>query len=756
MSDEFHHPYNFIPVTGKINNESTAKIPYDNIYNGKSHIRHDLWQAGTHSGRLIARLRLETPTIVGGQHEKVEENGLTYVKHYQRDGKIAIPANSLRGMIGSVAETLSQSALRILENKQYSVRKPVEQGLSAIGLLKSSSTSESGLAILPLTIPINLTDLWLKVFGKSTPVKYRLVAPVHGYQHDRLANTVSKIPGSYLDQHPDLPSFHEHDNPAYFYVKLNKYAENQSLEDMQRKLLLGQEIDENSILTADEYKKLYKNMSALERKSYVRGIFRILGIDGREAEMPPTKKREFFIPYPPSTVDSKIFTPKPIPIPQQVINRFVILAKERHDDDPKFPFLPNGYANYQPAAGQLVFFDIQQNQENIEVSEMSFSAIWRKLLDHKSYDFFEKIEPNVLPWNIARENLTPAEYLFGVVEVIKDKKKREGYKQARDLASRVRFHDAQAVNEVQLEAESTLKILSSPKTPCPAMYFHPKGERGQLIKKPELSAERHHPNGRKVYLHHPKAEIEKHSKTRYWETHDSNEQLLKQKMSCQPMRAGQDFYFHIDFDNLKTEELNLLIRSLHPDATFRHRLGLGKSLGLGTVQIEIEGLFLINRLERYSLKGFHDATRYHQVYRGTSNTSETWKDLYPVEFKSLSPTAKNLTDSDFYQTTTLIDTPTLKILQTVGNPANLRKDVPVMPPLLKEQTVAEDETFKWFGANEHVNNPKPQALPAIQAGAYLPVLKRINEPKDEPKNNKPPKTNASAPKPGNHTHWKGR
>jgi len=76
--------------------------------------------------------------------------------------------------------------------------------------------------------------------------------------------------------------------------------------------------------------------------------------------------------------------------------------------------------------------------------------------------------------------------------------------------------------------------------------------------------------------------------------------------------------------------------------------------------------------------------------------------------------------------------------------------------LLKEQTVAEDETFKWFGANEHVNNPKPQALPAIQAGAYLPVLKRINEPKDEPKNNKPPKTNASAPKPGNHTHWKGK
>jgi len=92
---EFHHPYNFIPVTGKINGESTAKTPYADIKDGKTYVRHDLWQAGTHSGRLIARIRLETPTIVGGQHEKMEESGVTYVKHYQRDGNIAIPANNL-------------------------------------------------------------------------------------------------------------------------------------------------------------------------------------------------------------------------------------------------------------------------------------------------------------------------------------------------------------------------------------------------------------------------------------------------------------------------------------------------------------------------------------------------------------------------------------------------------------------------------------------------------------------------------------
>jgi len=130
--------------------------------------------------------------------------------------------------------------------------------------------------------------------------------------------------------------------------------------------------------------------------------------------------------------------------------------------------------------------------------------------------------------------------------------------------------------------------------------------------------------------------------------------------------------------------------------------------------------------------------------------------LYPVEYQALSQKTESLIGSHFYSTTTLIDTPTLNILQTVGNPTKLKPNVPVMPPLLKEpeQTLAEDETFKWFGANEHVNNTMPQALPAIQAGAYLPVLKRISEPKDKPKEHKPPKTNASALKQGYHTHGK--
>ncbi len=118
---KFHHPYNFIPVTGKIGKTSSAKTKFNDVKDGKTQARHDLWMINTKSGRIVCRLRLDTPTVVGAEQIKEDRFGSKRVKPYQRNGKAAIPANSLRGLIGSIAETLSQSALRVLENEKYEV-----------------------------------------------------------------------------------------------------------------------------------------------------------------------------------------------------------------------------------------------------------------------------------------------------------------------------------------------------------------------------------------------------------------------------------------------------------------------------------------------------------------------------------------------------------------------------------------------------------------------------------------------------------
>jgi len=125
----FHPPYNFIPATGKVNGEETPKTLYQAIEKGQAdYARHDLWRKNAKHGRILCRLHLHTPTVAGGTHDPRRPEQTQDANPYCYDNKPAIPGNSLRGMISSVAEMLSQSALRVLEDKEYSVREPGRYG----------------------------------------------------------------------------------------------------------------------------------------------------------------------------------------------------------------------------------------------------------------------------------------------------------------------------------------------------------------------------------------------------------------------------------------------------------------------------------------------------------------------------------------------------------------------------------------------------------------------------------------------------
>jgi CRISPR-associated protein (TIGR03986 family) len=744
---EFHHPYNFIPVTGKIvnkdNKNPSAKIAYVDVKDGKSnHVRHDLWHSEQRSGRIICRLRLETPTVVGA--EQIEEDGFASkrVKPYQRGGKLAIPANSLRGMIGSIAEALSQSALRVLEDRYFSVRKSVNDDnakvLSAIGMLKKSSNpDERWFDLVPLTIPTlrarrgqyQMDEKWRKVFGNA-PLAQCLSAYVDGYKEGGTREQPKRAyqKDSFLDK--KRPVSFNAKKPAFYYARLVGVPDQTASEPINsnstglretdnRYFLLGQQMKkgDDAILNQEEFDSL----DDVAKKGYTKGILRVLGIVDREKEIPSTKKHEMFIPV------SKI--PR-IAVPDDVVERFYRLANERQaesEENLQLPFQLNGYNDWEPDSGQLFFFDVGLDDEGQPfVSEISISAIWRKEVDGKAWDFFRSIDPNALPWNPERKKLTPAELLFGVAEEIKSDEEGslgeppQETKPARNLASRLRFHDAMPLSGKKVEIFNhpvTLKILNSPKLPCPSMYFHPRnGGQGQFISKTALNANDHRPNGRKVYLRHPPGSVD-------WETHNHDPKQEKLKLRCTPLDKGQDFYFPIDFENLSEAELGLLLTSLRPSEEFRHRLGLGKPLGLGTVEVAIEGVFLVNRVARYGLDALNQP-RYHAVWRKEPLQQESaWAGLYPEEAGRLSELRsegkltwpEGLVDA-------LIDRKTLSLLQTIGVPGKLRPNTPVEPPLMVGQS-PEQETFRWFQENERPENR--QALQPIQPGQELPTLKKI-------------------------------
>ena len=572
---------------------------------------------------------------------------------------------------------------------------------------------------------------------------------------------LSYQPGSFLDN--ERPTSYSPDTPGFYYALLagvpcqpagdpisvdhSAFKEKPYTDDSGNitYTLIGQRLANvpNAILSEEEWNKLGKPVD------YTKGILRVLGIDGREEGMPSTKKHELFVPYSPSNPRRRI------PVPDDVIKQFRSLAKERHTDEEDLPYSLEGYPGWEPQAGQLFFFDVKLENGRPVVSKISISSIWRKAADGSTWDFFSEIDPDLLPWNPKRTKLTPAELMFGVVEDRKasdDEESEEGDDEesgediaeeaeaelppARALASRVRFHDAlplpgQTVGI--LNHPIMLKILSSPKPPSPALYFHPKnGNQGVFIKKTDLSKDRHHPNGRKVYLHHPQASLVPDASGKYpWETKDDSPKTAEQKLRCTPLQDKQDFFFHIDFDNLTKAELTLLLTSLRPSDSFRHRLGLGKSLGLGTVCVDIEGVFFIDRHKRYGREALSEP-RYHKAWRPQPVTAKPdWDPLYPEEagrLVELSQTGElatgDLKQVKFYSDS-LIDRRTLGLLNTVGDPAKLKPNASVHTPLLSSQIdsvhpeKAEQETFQWFVENDRRGR---QALPPIASGQPLPVL----------------------------------
>lgn len=512
MSQKFYNPYQFIPVTGTVNG-GKPRAAIDPILRGQSTThpwaRHDLWHSDGLSGRILCSLYLATPTAVGAEQVKEDGNIAKLVRPYRWHGQPAIPGNSLKGLVGSVAEALSQSTLRVLESWQWPRAKKTHE--------------------------------------------YRVTDP---------------------------------------------------------------------------------------------------------------------------------------------------------DGDPR---------------GKKV------------------------RLQTSLHDIFARIDRDLVPWIRGEERmgrnrtqLTPAELLFGVVEEVPSGAERDqdpgddqlADREGRNFAGRVRFHDARSEREIKLYdgPPHTLRILNSPKLPCPAMYFHRRGQRGRSYM--DKDAFHNHPgdndilpNGRKFYLHHRQEPA--HLRQQKWRTRiRDNPNIEKMQLRTQPMKEDQTLFFHVDFENLSRAELTLLEHALAPSPAYQHRLGLGKPLGLGSVVIGIEGVFLIDRCQRYARDAFAATDqRYHHCWRPTQSPAESkrdqaWGSLYPTEWAIFNGNSLGPKPTEF-QDESLVDRDTLGILTTLGDPGLMIQGIEVHTPLAPGQTDPERKTYEWFRQNDDDGG---QPLPAIIPGQKLEPL----------------------------------
>lgn len=232
-------------------------------------------------------------------------------------------------------------------------------------------------------------------------------------------------------------------------------------------------------------------------------------------------------------------------------------------------------------------------------------------------------------------------------------------------AGKVFFESAKLVNEMEPSAVLTPKILSGPKPTSFQLYL----EQGNRNKRnyahwgdsPNEKTDEGLIRGHKIYWHRIMGKdddlgwcetvVDKHS---------------TQHTQIRPINAGGIFKGRVRFENLSDEELGALLFVLDLPEKHRHKIGMGKPLGLGSIKITSK-LVLTNRKGKTEKLG-----RYNQLFSNQSwylaeeEKEENSIDKYKDDFAKyvLAAIEKNKTTSiagynDLWQTERLKELKTM-------------------------------------------------------------------------------------------------
>ncbi len=772
---DFHNPYTFLPVEPPANADEWAE------WTGIADSHHSHARYSTHHGdlpvfhgRIVCRLEAKTPIFVGAARDDntapVRCDNFRLFDKINKITKIALPATSLRGALSSLGAALSQSGLRVLENRALSSRVRPKQALSAIAVVRERMGIVAGdvdYFLEPIGVP-TLTRADTKF--RSSPG----FGPVFAKALDGLR--------SFVDI---LPAYHNAKDLYYLPVRRLRHhlticasaicanADNRldhayrfPSDNVHKNYLIGRcTVYGAAPITQEQFDEL---ASPTEKAQHERGFVRTLSDPGRD--LPNQVKHHLFIPYP-VWRDSANDTDKGlIPLSPAIVDLFHELADERTGASPRLtglarlPYEPINADRHSPVIpadrtdkkgqllrnalrlkdGDIVYFDVD---ETGQPTQISFSAIWRiAVLDQRkrysTRDFWAAIDDRLPPLDRDSERtiMSPAEMMFGFVQ----DGKAEDDPTAKAFKSKVRFGygllKSNAPADDPLGADVTLKILSSPKPPSPAMYFSLRGSSESYVSKAQLATTpaKYRPKGRKVYLHAPRDNNNdvrklntngtfstKNEALFPWESNPENDNNSDQKAVIRPIRQGTVFYFETDFLNLDQRELQNLCAALEPHSTYEHKIGMGKPIGLGSVKISPVGMFLIDRIKRYSEDPL-GAPRYHNGWKAGEAGTDEWP-VHLAREKNMQP-SKVAIDPRNLASVAMAQLPMAmrNAVLLTGNPNAVTK--PVHYPQLDQEAI-ETKTYRWFVENDRDGNKiadnRRSSLGEIgQTTNALPVLKR--------------------------------
>jgi CRISPR-associated protein (TIGR03986 family) len=301
--------------------------------------------------------------------------------------------------------------------------------------------------------------------------------------------------------------------------------------------------------------------------------------------------------------------------------------------------------------------------------------------------------------------LCPACRVFGWVEG----QSESGQRSKIAYAGRLRFEHAQLINKPKPESH-TLAILSSPKPTTTRFYLvnadgypsrtlGPSGEEGLPLSEKDAGYDGpgRQIRGRKFYRHHANGKIM-----------TTSERTDQNRTIADALPKSAIFQFEVKFENMSPIELGALLWALEmpdPDDNTKklyHRLGYGKPLGLGSVQITVHSVECLNFKKRYQ----------SLAESGPINIPpEEWKKWRTAFEKAM---ADRYDEKEFRQLKNIRD---LKAL--LSAPPD---DLPIHYPRPTLKPDEDHPSYEWFMGNNRDNGPKFELPLAEDDTVGLPLV----------------------------------
>ena len=685
----FLNPYNFVRYLP--HREVTSDNPDVQLMGQTEPPTHDRW-IGL-SGRITCQLETVTPLFVSDAEDKqVEKEMGAKKKHFsyrffRLGDQKAIPASSLRGMVRSVFEAVTNSAFSNLGGERLSYRLPSGevQKLVPARVVKQKQDDQVNcfLHLLPGSAPF-APQLGQKKGLYAAPARfYEAVKPTGRRRH----NPPPPIANSHQWQH----------GQAYFAIlRQVKFPPSWRVLD----LLPTQEEAE-------------KKLRVLQREWQDKLVVRS-GWLCKTNQNSDSKNSERFFFREPGRQD----VPEQIPLPKAAREKYESLILDyqtRHESDVKKRRRPDqlegddiAFSRFilqkkerQLQGGELVYVHLNGRSPHLEVDFIAPVSWPRVAYNREIIDLL----PKHLQRNKNLELLDPASRVFGWVHGGKDQKRDIAY------AGRVRFSHGLLQKAGESVGKKTLSILGSPKPTTTRFYLIDRIKKEPQNGRSDLSAGYDGNNqlrGRKFYRHFFPRE-EHLTKT---EQSDQNRTIRDAE------GKGAIFTFTVEFENMAPVELGALLWALTLDGKGVHKLGYGKPLGLGSVDISVSDMVLYDMVSRYgSLKddGIRPFSPKQQAQR-IAQFREAMCRHYIINEEILA--AANTRGETGWQIV-FEELPNVQDLLALHNkqPPKLPVHYPYSPdPRSKGQ-------FEWFVGNNRLHGPKVELGLAVQDRG-LPFIKR--------------------------------